>query len=270
MTIRHAAGSGTSRRCTIQARAGYTLIELAAVVLIIAIVMSVALPQLLPLLAYSRLEGAARHTASYGRSAMAQSALDRETIIVRFDLDAEPNRYWAVRRVETEGGLFDDEEDDDEAEKDVLDVTEEYAAEILGAGREEELAQMNAEIEERFNRFFRLGVEARARNVEQDGFLADVGPDFKEFRLDDDEEDEYEEVEGFLLGRVVLPEDVIIESVRIGTTDHTSGLVEVEVTPLGLFESVAICLKEREDEDTYTVLWDPITGGAHVRREEPL
>jgi hypothetical protein len=58
---------------------------------------------------------------------------------------------------------------------------------------------------------------------------------------------------------------VWIESVLVGTSKQGKGVVEIEVTPLGLNDPVEIYLKN-ESGDYYTVVWDPITGGARCQR----
>ena len=81
-----------------------------------------------------------------------------------------------------------------------------------------------------------------------------------------------QEIKTSLLLRTALPEDVIIESARIGNTDYSDGTFELDVYPLGLVEPAVFYLRRKDDEEEYfTVVWDPITGGARVRRgkEEP-
>jgi prepilin-type N-terminal cleavage/methylation domain-containing protein len=236
---------------------GYTLVELTLVVLIIAVVLTIAMPRLGPQLAFSRLEGAARHVASYGQSAVAHCALNEERITVQFELSHEPQEYWCLRWPEPETSLFGEGLDGEEEQLSVLDQTEENVLEMVSMNREQELAELADDLRQRFDRLFRYQLEARTRNVTHDGFLADVGPDFSEFDLDLDA-GEAEEVKTDLLARTTVPEGVVIESMRVGGVDYTDGVVEIDVTPVGLFETVEFRLRG-EDDEYFTVVWDPIT-----------
>ncbi len=236
---------------------GYTLIELSLVVLIIGVALSIALPRFAPMLAYSQLEGGARHVASYGQSAIAHCALYEERITVKFELSHEPQQYWCLRWPEPETSLFGEGLGGEEAQRSVLDQTEEGVLEMVAMNQEQELAELADDMRQRFDRLFRYQLEARTRNVKHDGFLADVGPDFSEFELDPDAE-EVEEVKTDLLARVTVPKGVVIESIRVGGVDYAEGLVEIDVTPVGLYETVEFRLRG-EDDEYYTVVWDPVT-----------
>jgi len=148
-------------------------------------------------------------------------------------------------------------------------------AALYQPGSEEDMANQARLLQERFDRFATMSLQSKTRNVKHDGLLGEMGPLFgdEEFALDSgDDEDSVEEVKTSLLERTRLPDGVEIESVRVGTSELSSGLVEVDVTPLGLAEPVHIYLKSRDTEDYFTVAWDPITGGAHIYegKEEPL
>jgi hypothetical protein len=72
-------------------------------------------------------------------------------------------------------------------------------------------------------------------------------------------------VKDHLLRRTTLPEGVVFDSMKIGAVEHHTGVVEIEVSPLGLAETVTFYLRRGED-DFFTVVWDPITGGSRIRR----
>ena len=57
----------------------------------------------------------------------------------------------------------------------------------------------------------------------------------------------------------------MIESVRVGSASYSKGEVSIEVTPLGLVDPVTFYIKGEED-DYFTVTWDPITGNVHIER----
>jgi hypothetical protein len=55
----------------------------------------------------------------------------------------------------------------------------------------------------------------------------------------------------------------------VGSVEHTTGVVEIEVSPLGLTDTVTFYLL-RGDNDYYTVVWDPITGSSRLSRGKVL
>lgn len=239
---------------------GFTLIEMVVVISIIGLISAVMLPQLMPALVHGRHEGAARHLAGYGMSAMAHCVLMRETITVKFDLKKQ--QYWATRMEEASSSIFDEEGDAEEKDTefgedlDLMHTSEDMT--------EEDMASQAGLLRERFKEFARMQLMSQARQVESGGILDDIGPLFdKPFSLDDEEETE-EEIMDPLLERTALPEGVVIESVHIGSSSHSSGEVEVELSPLGLYEFVVIYVKN-EDGEYFTVIWDPITGGARIK-----
>lgn len=225
----------------------------------IALVMAIALPSFMPMLEFSSFEAAARHLANYGRAAMNYAMLMHERLTVQIDL--ENGEYWAVKWVVESDGLFEDEQEGQQP----ADQSQQFPA-LAGAlapGSPEEAALKAQEMQDKFDRFARLMVETRAKNVHQEGILDEIDPLFDhEFKLDsEDEEDQRQEVQDPLLVRTYLPEGVVIDSVRIGSTSYSQGTVEVDITPLGLGETVVFYLRNDQGE-YYTTLWDPIAGSA--------
>ncbi|GMV99080.1 MAG: hypothetical protein AMXMBFR84_02190 [Candidatus Hydrogenedentota bacterium] len=248
-------------------QSGFTLFELAVVIALVAVVMAVALPQLAPALTTGKLEGAARRLAGYGRAALAHSAFSKEPLVFRIDMDK--GEYWTVRRIVKEDSLFLEEEeasDDEETAKQPL--TKDVLLEVLSEGSVDEQSERLIEIERQFDDYFRFGLEARARNVKHDGLLAGINPlEDAEFKLKDDEGEIEEEIKISLLERTYVPPDVRIQRVIIGAEEFTKGIVDIEVTPMGLYETVEVEVGS-EEGGLYRITLDPITGGTHLAREE--
>ena len=70
--------------------------------------------------------------------------------------------------------------------------------------------------------------------------------------------------EGYL-GTVAMPDGVIIESVRLGDGETQYATVDIDVSPVGIAQSVEFVIIG-EDGDRFTVTWDAITGAAHIER----
>lgn len=253
---------------------GFTLVELVVVITLAGLIMAIAIPQLVPTILLSKLEGSARHLAGYGRAAMAHAVIAQERLTIRINLtpaDDEPQEYWTVRWVteydleEGGGGLFGDSAfglvDDGSPGQRMPGGR----GGMYQPGSEEDVAAKALAMQERFERFAMIALQSQARNVRHEGLLSEIGSLFegKEFTLGGDDEDSVDEVKTPLLERTRLPDGIHIESVRVGGSERTGGMVEVDVTPLGLAEPVQIILRGKRD-DYYTVAWDAITGNAHI------
>lgn len=265
----------TRRRQTARGvgRDGFTLIELMVVIAMIAIIVAIAMPQFLPIIIYSTHEGAARHLANYGRSAIAHATLDKETITVMIDLDNQ--EYWCERWPEPEPeeleeeGLFDREdglpEDDMELYRRAQEELQLPEDERGSQEGEELLNEQTSRMAKQFNMRSRQALTARAERVvhDQRGILQGLGDLFEEdFQLDKHgEEIMPEEVTDPLLGRTRVPQGVYIEYVQMGDVQHIDGIVEIELTPLGLGSDVKFSLVN-EDGDIFVVKWDPVSGSA--------
>lgn len=141
-------------------RAGFTLVELMVVVVLISMMAMVAAPRLLPILTLTEHENEARHLVGYGRAAMAHAVLKREAIVVHIDLDRQ--EYWTTlamrsaessdlstrtsvnlssygRRLNDDLDEFDTLEDDDEWMPDNKEDLARAASEINHAARQKEL-----------------------------------------------------------------------------------------------------------------------------------
>ncbi len=79
---------------------GYTLIELAVVILVLGIVFMVAAPRLTPLLTETKLEASARQLATFCRYANAQAVLTKINLALNIDVDG--GEYWLTTFVEEE------------------------------------------------------------------------------------------------------------------------------------------------------------------------
>ncbi|MDZ4859479.1 MAG: prepilin-type N-terminal cleavage/methylation domain-containing protein [Candidatus Hydrogenedentes bacterium] len=251
------------------ARDGYTLLELMFVVFVIALVLAVAMPQLMPAFLFSQHEGAARRLANYGRSAVAYSAMNREPITVRFDL--ANGEYWCLRWNPEDLGADDGSvtgdffgDDDDEKARTTGKEAEMDIHELMAIGTPEEIEQQSIEVMHELELAFRRSLETQAKNVPRDSILGEFDPLFEaKFSLETDDEQEREEISDSLLDHGRIPEDIRLESILLAGEEIYEGIVDVEVTPLGLNQSVSFFIKGPR-EQYYTVVWDPITGGAHL------
>lgn len=270
------------KRTTRAAQSGFTLLELALVVFLIGLVAAMTVPQIMPVIAFSELEGSARHIAGFGRGAMAQSALLRERIVVRVDLKTQ--EIYAVHWIipETEEEKKEKEKEPDQLaklaqlkEKGIrsaadLDKSMLQGGELgslLSDGKgafDEELA--GYQMTDKFNTFSRDALEARAKNVKHDeDFLGNVGEIFgKEEVFDLDEKEPVEEELGDpILRRTKLREGVQITGIDLDGDHISKGTVEIEFSVLGLAQKVVFYI-ENEDGDAFTVLWDPVSARTNI------
>ncbi len=268
-------------------REGYTLLELMFVIFIIALILSIAMPQLMPALLSSQLEGSARHLANYGRSAIAYSALNHEPITVRFDL--AKREYYSLKWSEDDlainsstksGGLSGIEGKDSvglstDQDKQANGLSTGAGAaltiqELIATGAVEDLELQREEVQLELDKAFQRSLLAQAKNVPRESLLGEFKPLFeKDFTLEVDGKEQRDEVQDALLDHGYLPDEILIESVLLGGEEISEGTVDVEVTPIGLSQSVSFFLKGPKGE-YYTVEWDPITGGAHLARGKEM
>lgn len=253
---------------------GFTLLEMVVVVAIIGMMVAIAMPQLLPAISASNLEGAARHLAAYGQAAVAEAALGREVVTAKFDLGK--GEYWVEHIVVKKNSLFEEEDEENQDGEATGGGPDNFMDVILNAGGEEskqdpeEVRKSVDALSEQFEQLVRSRLERRARLVEHEGMLAEIDPmaEVRDFSLDEEEE-EVEEIAGSLLERTVFPEGVEIESMEVDGQQHSSGEVSVEIEPLGLAQPVTFYLTN-EDKDYFTVTWDAIAGSVVERgKQEP-
>jgi len=269
--------------------AGYTLVELMFVVFIIALMLSIAMPRLMPAMLSTQLEGQARHLANYGRSAIAYSALHREPITVRFDL--AKREYYCLRWSDAELGVASGMESaglsgiegknsmsltrDPGKQANGLSTGQPGAPmtiqELMTTGTADDLEYQRDDVLFELDTMFQRSLLAQARNVPHETVMGDVDPALKKkFSLaTEDEEEQRDEIQDSLLEHGRFPEEVVLESVLLGGELISEGVVDIEIAPLGLGQTVSFILRG-DKEEYYTVQWDPITGGAHLMRGKEL
>ena len=262
-----------------EARRGFTLIELTVVIFLMGLIAAVAFPSLLPLIAFSRLEGDARHLSNYGRAVIAEASLSHTEITVRFDFDQQ--QYYAIKWIypDEEGGegenavdqmdVFSKMRSGQDPEELIGMLDSHRAGEggtLFGDSDEFDDEAANKQLEDRFSRFARNLVKEQAKNVKHDSFLDEVGDLFEEedeFALDAENEPVEEELRDPILARTAMSDEVVIDSVVVDEEVYSSGVAEVVISPLGLGGKVVIYITDSGGE-YYTIMWDPLTGNSNV------
>ena len=266
---------------------GYTLIELMFVIFIIAMILSIAMPKLMPAMMSSQLEGQARHLANYGRSAIAYSALHREPITVRFDL--ANHQYYCLKWSEEDLALKSGMESaglsgidgknnmgltrDPNKQANGLSTnpsSQMSIQDVMDTGTAEDLEYQRDQVLYELDMMFRRSLVTQSENVPREDQLG-VNPMLqKKFSLaTNDQQEQRDELQDSMLEHVALPEPIVVESVMLGGEVFSEGVVDVEIAPLGLSQTVSFVLKGERNE-YLTVQWDPITGGAHMVRGKEM
>lgn len=233
-----------------------------AVFAVIAIILAVVAPRLLPMATYFGHEGAARELASFGESAIQYAKLNNEEVFVV--LDFERGAYWIERWVPE-----DPEADAEDSDSGLAELQETVMSMLNDPdASEEDLAEGAQSVQNHFAGFAEQRLRARAELVEPNRRREndDAGSMRASWGEPEDERDRQmvkEPFEAPLLERKQLPEGVFFESVAVAEEDSRDERVEVVISPLGLERVVRIKLVS-EEGDVMTVQWDPIAGRGFV------
>lgn len=272
----HCAINNTAPCPRLRARGGFTLIELMVVCFLISIILAVSIPQFFPIIAFSSLEGSARHIAGFGRAVIAQAALTQQEITVSFDLNGQ--EYWCAALVypDQQQGMEGEPEPDqlamlEEFRRSGDAPTPELMSQMLAEGKTDAFGQgfdpemLDRQLNDKFERFAREATMRRAKNVKHDGgILSEIGPLFdKKFTLENQQEPVLQELNDPVLERSAIPEGNYIESITIGGAAYSRGVVEIPVSPMGISEEIRFFLRN-DDREYFTVVWDPASGGTNV------
>lgn len=256
-------------------QAGFTLIELAVVIVIMGVIAAMTFPQFLPLIAFSEHETTARHLAGYSDAVVSYATLTRQTVTLRINLDdqfMETTHLVDTAKDEAEG------EDVDQMALleqmrggDAPLAPEEMASLLAGGGDPSQLPpgfdmeKMQAQLNDKFDLAYRQMLEARAKNVKHPDSMLDEVQLFDEkdkFKLDEEQLEDLP-VDDPLLEHTTWPKGVRLESVSVDGEVYKKGVVELEVTALGLSQLVGLYLRG-EDGTYYTVVLNPLNSRADV------
>lgn len=240
---------------------GFTLLELMAVFAVIAMILAVAAPRLLPLATYFGHEGSARQLAAFGETAIQHAKLNSEELYVKFDL--ETGAYWIEHWVpeDSEDGAGEGASGIAEMEETITEMLNDPNADP------DDLIEGAKELQKHFSGFAEQRLRARAELVEpnrsreedeNDGAMRASWGDGQKNRPM-----KKETLVAPLLEKRQLPENVFFESVTLPDERTSGDIVEVVISPLGLERDVRIKLVS-EDGDVLTVRWDPIVSRGFV------
>mgnify|MGYP001224223504 CR=1 FL=1 len=258
---------------------GFSLIELMVVILLMALLASVAAPRLLPMITMTEHQNEARRLVGYGRAAMAHAAMAHKNIVVRIDLDAQ--EYWTESRPdvyeepEEAGENWSEEEEDDWIPQDGYELQKASQTILLREDAEQEYAneddqkkildRQRENMEKSFASMTRNSMFARARRVQHDeDRLSGDGSIFgleAEEEVDPNVSTAVNTVHSPFLSPHRVVDSVFIESVHVGDDVYIEGIIDIELSPLGLSTNIAMVLIN-EDSDIMIVHWDPMTGNA--------
>lgn len=244
---------------TQETRAGFTLLELMVVFAVIALIIAVAAPNLLPLAAHFGHEGAARELASFGESAIQYAKLNNEEIIVVFDFDT--GEYWVEHWVDQNAEEGDPSPDTAEFQDAMMMTMRDSGA------NDEERAEGRGEMTQRFDDFAGQRLYAQAMLVEHHREAAE-NEEFSLFGAQDERGRQWvrEELAVALLKRRKLPEDVFLNSVTLPEGQTASGQADLVISPLGIERDIWIEVRSA-DGDLLRVRWDPILSRGFVFAE---